>query len=528
MQPVENVNTVKSVGSFEQKDNRKEHNYQGCGPRWVLHMTTMCFRFASGVPIGHEPAQQQIREQNAIQPIETWYKKYNTLSLLIGVLSGLIFLIITADRCRQCFNKLENKSHAGSFNKIFWVYGKNVDSGYLKEVFTILQRFGYRNKPNSSDWDLLWAHDYPFRNLYPQLNNLKQHQKVNHFPGCGYITNKVDLATSGLKYIPPAFKLPGDKEKLIEYSKKFSNISFVQKKNDHRNIQIKRIEEIDLDKEGNFVQEYVDKPLLINGHKFDIGIYTVITSVDPLRVYVYNGEALLRFCPVKYYPFDPNNLDKYVVGDDYLPIWEVPALDYYYNKLGLSMRDSLNTYLQEQGRDPSVIWEQIEDSIRTIVLAKEPLILNVLKSSFSSKPTPVSSSPVQYLHQEKEMIVSDKNIATFPKACSSDLCRTSCVSSDCQLCKPCLSPETRQYLEQAYMEHLHKGDCKRVFPPSMVRLLIWYTASFALVNFNNPLEVNETPAEAFDVKDLDNYSAENRLHFRWFQGKCQLDSSWCF
>ena len=32
---------------------------------------------------------------------------------------------------------------------------------------------------------------------------------------------------------------------------------------------------------------------------------------------------ICRFCPAKYYPFDPNNLDKYVVGDDYTPTWKV-------------------------------------------------------------------------------------------------------------------------------------------------------------------------------------------------------------
>jgi tubulin monoglycylase TTLL15 len=35
----------------------------------------------------------------------------------------------------------------------------------------------------------------------------------------------------------------------------------------------------------------------VDGYKFDIGIYTMITSIDPLRIYIYNGDALLRFCP---------------------------------------------------------------------------------------------------------------------------------------------------------------------------------------------------------------------------------------
>jgi tubulin monoglycylase TTLL15 len=40
---------------------------------------------------------------------------------------------------------------------------------------------------------------------------------VNHFPGSGYITQKVDLATSGIPYIPVAFRIPADLEKLFEY-----------------------------------------------------------------------------------------------------------------------------------------------------------------------------------------------------------------------------------------------------------------------------------------------------------------------
>jgi hypothetical protein len=41
--------------------------------------------------------------------------------------------------------------------------------------------------------------------------------QVNHFPGSGYITQKVDLATSGIPYIPVAFRIPSDVEKLLEY-----------------------------------------------------------------------------------------------------------------------------------------------------------------------------------------------------------------------------------------------------------------------------------------------------------------------
>ena len=40
--------------------------------------------------------------------------------------------------------------------------------------------------------------------------------QVNHLPGSGFITLKVELATSKLKWIPKAFHIPDEKNALLK------------------------------------------------------------------------------------------------------------------------------------------------------------------------------------------------------------------------------------------------------------------------------------------------------------------------
>ncbi|CAF5078016.1 unnamed protein product, partial [Rotaria magnacalcarata] len=55
--------------------------------------------------------------------------------------------------------------------------------------------------------------------------------------------------------------------------------------------------------------EYIDRPLLIDGLKFDIRIYVLILNLDPLEIFLYN-EGLVRFATVDYQPPSATNLHR--------------------------------------------------------------------------------------------------------------------------------------------------------------------------------------------------------------------------
>lgn len=228
-----------------------------------------------------------------------------------------------------------------------------------------------RNMEVPTDWNLLWSYDY--HNEIPiNFSTVKYHQKINHIPGNFVMCMKDNLAVNtDSKYIPKAFN---NSESLQKYAKEHPKVRFVQKLWSNRGVELKKATEINFDLFGPgykyFAQVYIENPLLIDGHKFDFGIYVLVTSIDPLRIYYYEKNTLIRLCVEKYDPTNYDNIDTYVISDACLFSWDIDGLSQYYNR-SYTYKEAMNAYFTKRGYDMSKVWPQVEDCIRSIVVSKE-------------------------------------------------------------------------------------------------------------------------------------------------------------
>ncbi|XP_061415361.1 probable tubulin polyglutamylase ttll-15 isoform X1 [Lethenteron reissneri] len=424
--------------------------------------------------------------------------------------------------------------------------------GDLEEVRRVLARLGFTRGGPQSRWSLLWAHGYPpFSRLLHWGPPSILPRWINHFPGSGFLTSKLHVASTNLTFIPRAFHLPEDTLLLMAQAKEQPKKLWLQKSKSHRGIQIVSPHDVERLGADVFVQEFVQRPLLIDGRKFDVGIYVVVTSVQPLRVYAYDEEVLLRFCSKNYLPFDPRDVLSYVVGDDYTPTWEMPSLKRAYVDHKYSHKQTLAAHLRSLGMAPERLWDDIKKAIADLLLVKEPQLnaslqghashwkffelvrfdflldedLNIhlmevnMSPNLSSRHFPpnrllyeqvlfstlqlvgVASSVIQGDTHSLAMQVSDRDIQTHPELCLHH-CRDSCEHK-CQLCESCLSAAWRSALKDAHLEHTRRWSARRVVPPA-------------------------TDQRGWDPLQEARLSEHNQLMAWWFKGKCLQDITWCF
>lgn len=219
-------------------------------------------------------------------------------------------------------------------------------------------------------------------------------QKINHFPGMMEICRK-DLLARNLNrmlklfpeefnFFPKTWTLPSNYAEALNYSLKHKHKTYIIKPASAaqgRGIFLTQsLKDIQMD--GMVCQLYVKRPLLIDGLKFDLRVYALITSLDPLRIYIYN-EGLTRFATKQYELPTKSN-----TGNTFMHL-----TNYSLNKLSESFSkdqergskrtfSSLNRILSRNGYDVQMLWNEIDGIVVKTVISALPVLKHNYAASF--------------------------------------------------------------------------------------------------------------------------------------------------
>ncbi|XP_043405746.1 tubulin polyglutamylase TTLL5 isoform X16 [Chelonia mydas] len=262
-------------------------------------------------------------------------------------------------------------------------------------VRSMLAAHGFHEvHPNSSDYNLMWTGSH----LKPYLlRTLSDIQKVNHFPRSYELTRKDRLYknvnrmqyTHGFKtfhILPQTFILPAEYQEFCSSYSKDRGPWIVKPVASSRGRGVYLINnpnQISLE-ENILVSRYINNPLLIDDFKFDVRLYVLVTSYDPLVVYLYE-EGLARFATVRYDQGTKNiknqfmHLTNYSVNKksgDYVSC-DDPEVEDYGNKWSMS---AMLRYLKQEGKDTTTLMANVEDLIIKTIISAELAIATACKT----------------------------------------------------------------------------------------------------------------------------------------------------
>ncbi|KAG9397172.1 Tubulin-tyrosine ligase/Tubulin polyglutamylase [Carpediemonas membranifera] len=277
----------------------------------------------------------------------------------------------------------------------------------VRQTFT---ENGFKNVP-SSKWTVHWGKAQKY-SYYTPLN---EHQWVSHFPGTFELGRKDKLARNiahmcrrvGSKefgfFSPATFIMPGDYKALKADMAQTKGMYIHKPCASARGIGIKVIDSMaPVSKtKHSLVQRYLSSPYLVDGRKIDIRIYIAITSIDPLKLYVY-PEGLVRFATKRYkkghaakksrmmhltnYSVNVKGADFVQPGAD-LPLFSVdspPEFDESWFELSKWSLTMLAAFMGQRGDDFKATWERITDVIVRAVLCGDANINSAFKGNCPS------------------------------------------------------------------------------------------------------------------------------------------------
>lgn len=257
----------------------------------------------------------------------------------------------------------------------FWLGGKRAaeQDRFFREA---LEPLGWQ-VGDEHDWDAAWITGMPEAG---QFRRVSPTRTMNHFPGNAALTVKSRLHESlstlreriheshgpehelarRLAFFPRAYVMPGDYHALQQAAQDHPEQRWILKPTNAskgKGIRLlKDVGEAPLARDW-LVQEYLANPHTIRGHKYVLRLYVLISSLAPLRVYLYR-QGFAKLASEPWDPDDADNPYSQLTNPDINALndrAEVPVefIDF----------DRYRQWLKDQGHDDDALFARIEDLV---------------------------------------------------------------------------------------------------------------------------------------------------------------------
>ncbi len=275
-----------------------------------------------------------------------------------------------------------------------------INTSRSKGEHKLIQRLVEKNKgfgwkiAHGLEGDVVWTGSpVPWEETY-----LATEMHLNRVPGAsdisekkltGFYLNKFqEYFPENYDFYPKTFLLPEETADLQEYMKSNPNKTFVAKPTAGCQgdgiILIKKFQDLPSSPFSSalkdiVVQEYIDNPLLIDGKKFDLRMYVLISNVKPMIAFL-NEEGLARFCTEDYQKPTVSNLRSLYM---HLTNYSLNKLspNYKYTEECFEINDgtkrtftSFWKSVEKEGYDKEKIMENIRELIKKLLISLEPYL----------------------------------------------------------------------------------------------------------------------------------------------------------
>ncbi|XP_066492312.1 tubulin polyglutamylase TTLL13 isoform X2 [Tiliqua scincoides] len=268
----------------------------------------------------------------------------------------------------------------------------NLTNCKYESVRRAARRCGLKEVGEDEEWTVYWT---DCSVSLERVMEMKRFQKINHFPGMAEICRKDLLARNlnrMLKLFPKEYSifprtwcLPADYGDFQAYGRMRKNRTYICKPDSGcqgRGIFITRNPKEIKHGEHMICQQYIAKPFLIDGFKFDMRIYVLVSSCDPLKIFLYE-EGLARFATMRYIEPSSSNLDDICMHLTNYAINKHHENFVRDDNTGSKRKlSTLNTWMREHNYDTDELWQDIEDIIIKTLIAAHPVLKHNYRTCF--------------------------------------------------------------------------------------------------------------------------------------------------